>query len=184
MTLGFENWFCASCHKVSCDDDNVLCIHVCLHRERRRRCSDETKEEVESWRVEVVQHLDVQGDKASRCPEEFFFHDLQVSKLCMTCFLFAINVYQTIWCIISSAWYKGFLPGMHAPPRPRGKWLPRAAPAPKIFNSAPPRPAPPRKKRALPRPAPPRKLPRGKNRGKCSYIIKSFWESKTFDQYF
>ena len=71
-----------------------------------------------------------------------------------------------------------------APPRPRGKWLPRAAPAPKIFNSAPPRPAPPRKKRALPRPAPPRKLPRGKNRGKCSYIIKSFWESKTFDQYF
>ena len=29
-----------------------------------------------------------------------------------------------------------------APPRPRGKWLPRGAPAPKIFNSAPPRPAP------------------------------------------
>ena len=59
-----------------------------------------------------------------------------------------------------------------APPRPRGKWLPRAPPAPKIFNSAPPRPAPPRK------------LPRGKNQGKRSYIIKSFWESKTFDQYF
>ena len=59
-----------------------------------------------------------------------------------------------------------------APPRPRGKLLPRAAPAPKIFNSAPPRPAPPRK------------LPRGKNHGKRSYIIKSFWESKTFDQYF
>ena len=27
-----------------------------------------------------------------------------------------------------------------APPRPRGKWLPQGAPAPKIFNSAPPRP--------------------------------------------
>ena len=27
-----------------------------------------------------------------------------------------------------------------APPRPRGKWPPWAAPAPKIFNSAPPRP--------------------------------------------
>jgi len=32
--------------------------------------------------------------------------------------------------------------------------------------------------------APPRKLPRGKNPGKRSFIIKSFWESKTFDQYF
>ena len=79
--------------------------------------------------------------------------------------------------------YQGCTP-RPAPPRPRGKWLPRGAPAPKIFNSAPPRPAPPQKKRALPRPAPPRKLPRGKNRGKRSYIIKSFWESKTFDQYF
>ena len=39
-----------------------------------------------------------------------FFHDLQVSKLCMTWFLFAINVYQTIWCIISSARYRGFPP--------------------------------------------------------------------------
>ena len=66
-----------------------------------------------------------------------------------------------------------------APPRPRGKWLPRAAPAPKIFNSAPPHPG--KRGRC---PAPPRKLPRGKNRGKRSYIIKSFWESKTFDQYF
>ena len=27
---------------------------------------------------------------------EFFFHDLQVSKLCMTWFLFAVDVYQTI----------------------------------------------------------------------------------------
>ena len=69
-----------------------------------------------------------------------------------------------------------------APPRPRGKWLPRAAPAPKIFNSAPPCPAHPGKRGRCP--APPRKLPRGKNRGKRSYIIKSFWESKTFDQYF
>ena len=29
-----------------------------------------------------------------------------------------------------------------APPRPRGKWLPRGAPAPKIFKNAPPRPTP------------------------------------------
>ena len=43
---------------------------------------------------------------------------------------------------------------MHAPPRPGpgGNGCPGGAPAPKIFNSAPPRPAPPRKKRALPRP--------------------------------
>ena len=27
-----------------------------------------------------------------------------------------------------------------APPRPRGKWLLRGAPAPKIFKTAPPRP--------------------------------------------
>ena len=34
---------------------------------------------------------------------------------------------------------KVHLSGMHAPPRPRGKWLPRGAPAPKIFKNAPPR---------------------------------------------
>ena len=61
---------------------------------------------------------------------------------------------------------------MHAPPRP--------APAPGEM-AAPGRPGPENFQLC---PAPPRKLPRGKNRGKRSYIIKSFWESKTFDQYF
>ena len=77
-----------------------------------------------------------------------------------------------------------FTPGMHAPPRPApapGEMAAPGRPGPENFQLCP---APPRKKRALPRPAPPRKLPRGKNRGKRSYIIKSFWESKTFDQYF
>ena len=74
-------------------------------------------------------------------------------------------------------------------PRPGpapGEMAALGRPGPENFQlcPAPPRPVPPRKKRALPRPAPPRKLPRGKNRGKRSYIIKSFWESKTFDQYF
>ena len=46
----------------------------------------------------------------------------------------------------------------------------------------PPRPGP--GGNGCPGPPRPQKLPRGKNRGKRSYIIKSFWESKTFDQYF
>ena len=73
---------------------------------------------------------------------------------------------------------------MHAPPRPApapGEMAAPGRPGPENFQLCP---APPRKKRVLPRPAPPRKFPRGKNRGKRSYIIKSFWESKTFDQYF
>ena len=47
-----------------------------------------------------------------------------------------------------------------APPRPRGKWLLRGAPAPKIFKNAPGfncYPAPPRKIFPLPRPAPKQK---------------------------
>ena len=73
---------------------------------------------------------------------------------------------------------------MHAPPRPGQKWLPRPAPTPKNFNTAPPRPAPPRKKIVLPRPENIDRMFRGKVRGKCSYITKRFCESKTFEQYF
>ena len=74
--------------------------------------------------------------------------------------------------------------GMHAPPRPGpgGNGCPGPT-RPQKFSTLP-RPAPEKEGAAPPRPAPPRKLPRGKNRGKRSYIIKSFWESKTFDQYF
>ena len=73
---------------------------------------------------------------------------------------------------------------MHAPPRPApapGGMAAPGRPGPKNFQlcPAPPRPTPEKEGAA-----PPRKLPRGKNRGKRSYIIKSFWESKTFDQYF
>ena len=70
-------------------------------------------------------------------------------------------------------------PGMHAPPRPGQKWLPRPAPTPKNFNTAPPR-----KKMVLPRPENIDRMFRGKVRGKCSYITKRFCESKTFEQYF
>ena len=73
---------------------------------------------------------------------------------------------------------------MHAPPRPGQKWLPRPAPTPKNFNTAPPRPDPPRKKIVLPRPENIDRMFRGKVRGKCSYITKRFCESKTFEQYF
>ena len=65
-----------------------------------------------------------------------------------------------------------------APPRPRGKWLPRGAPAPKIFNSAPPRPAPPRKKRALPRPAP--KITPGQESGQTFLHHQKFLGVKNF----
>ena len=32
-----------------------------------------------------------------------------------------------------------YFAGMHAPPRPRGKWLPRGTPTPKIFKKRLPR---------------------------------------------
>ena len=67
-----------------------------------------------------------------------------------------------------------------APPRPRQNWLPRPAPTPKIFNTAPPHPAPPRKNIVLPRPENIDRMFRGKVRGKCSYITKRFCKSKTF----
>merc|ERR1712004_864312 len=62
-----------------------------------------------------------------------------------------------------------------APPRPGpgGNGCP-GAPRPREFSTLP------RPGKRGPCPAPPRKLPRGKNPGKRSYIIKSFWESKTF----
>ena len=58
--------------------------------------------------------------------------------------------------------------------RPQRKWLSR----PRNFLTLP-RPTP--EKDAA---APPQKLLQGKDRGKRSCIIKSFWESKTFEQYF
>ena len=64
-------------------------------------------------------------------------------------------------------------------PRPGQKWLPRPAPTPKNFKTAPPR-----KKIVLPRPENIDRMFRGKVRGKCSYITKRFCESKTFEQYF
>ena len=71
---------------------------------------------------------------------------------------------------------------MHALPRTTlapGEMAAPGRPGPENFQLCP---APEKEGAALPRPA--LKITRGKNRGKCSYIIKSFWESKTFDQYF
>ena len=67
---------------------------------------------------------------------------------------------------------------MHAPPRPRGKWLPRAAPAPKIFNSAPPRPTPEKEGAAPPRPAP--KITPGQESGQTFLHHQKFLGVKNF----
>ena len=72
--------------------------------------------------------------------------------------------------------------GRDARPAPApGEMAAPGRPGPENFQLCPAPPRPGKRGRC---PAPPRKLPWGKNRGKRSYIIKSFWESKTFDQYF
>ena len=70
------------------------------------------------------------------------------------------------------------------PPPAPGEMAAPGRPGPENFQLWPALPRPTPEKEGAARPTPPQKLPRGKNRGKHSYIIKSFWESKTFDQYF
>ena len=66
-----------------------------------------------------------------------------------------------------------------APPRPRQNWLPRPAPTPKIFNTAPPC----HKKVTA---AAPRKYCEMFQRSFGGYFATSqmIWESTTFEQYF
>ena len=98
---------------------------------------------------------------------------IQLVRVWITCTLFQELQNFNKTSILPRAVKQGCTPR----PGPGGNGCP-GPPRPRKFSTLP-RPAPEKESAA-----PPRKLPRGKNRGKCSYIIKSFWESKTFDQYF
>ena len=84
MTLGMESFFCASCHKVSCYDDNVLCLIFVFTERGAGVVRTRPKKRLNPDELMAFNNSTSKETQLRDVLKNSFFHDLQVFNLCLT----------------------------------------------------------------------------------------------------